>query len=69
MPCVPLLVPRPTVTGVRAEADEILAVGRWLRREARAGAVRVLGPVDAAQAAALASVLEGVEDREQNPPA
>lgn len=45
----------------RAEADEILAVARWLRREARAGSVRVAGPVTAAQAAALADVLEGVE--------
>jgi hypothetical protein len=45
----------------RAEADEILAVARWLRREARAGSVRVAGPVTSAQAAALADVLEGVE--------
>jgi hypothetical protein len=53
----------PGVAG-RAEADEVLAVGRWLRREARAGAVRVVGPVDARQAATLASVLEGAENRE-----
>jgi DNA polymerase-3 subunit epsilon len=45
----------------RAQADEVLAVGRWLRREARAGSVRVVGPVTPAQAAALAGVLEGVE--------
>ncbi len=44
----------------REEADELLAVGRWLRREARAGQVRVVGPVEAPQAAALAAVLEGV---------
>jgi hypothetical protein len=43
----------------RAEADEILAVGRWLRREARAGQVRLVGPVDAAAGALLAAVLEG----------
>jgi hypothetical protein len=46
----------------REEADELLAVGRWLRREARAGAVRLAGPVDVRAAAALATVLEGVED-------
>jgi len=45
----------------REEADELLAVGRWLRREARAGQVRVVGPVDTGAAAALATVLEGVE--------
>jgi DNA polymerase-3 subunit epsilon len=45
----------------RAEADERLAVARWLRREARAGSVRVAGPVTVAQAAALAEVLDGVE--------
>ncbi len=45
----------------REEADELLAVGRWLRREARAGQVRVIGPVEAVQAAALATVLDGVE--------
>jgi excinuclease UvrABC nuclease subunit len=45
----------------REEADELLAVGRWLRREARAGRVTVGGPVEAPQAAALAAVLEGVE--------
>jgi DNA polymerase-3 subunit epsilon len=45
----------------RAEADELLAVGRWLRREARAGQVRLVGPVTPAAAAALAAVLEGVE--------
>jgi DNA polymerase-3 subunit epsilon len=45
----------------REEADELQAVGRWLRREARAGQVRVVGPVDARAAAALALVLEGVE--------
>ena len=50
--------PRPTA---REEADELQAVGRWLRREARAGQVRVVGPVDARAAAALAVVLEGVE--------
>jgi hypothetical protein len=51
---------RPGSSG-RAEADEILAVGRWLRREARAGRVGVVGPVEAAQAAALAAVLEGAD--------
>ena len=45
----------------REEADELLAVGRWLRREARAGQVRVVGPVDGQAAAALATVLEGAE--------
>jgi DNA polymerase III subunit epsilon len=45
----------------REEADELVAVGRWLRREARAGQVRVAGPVDPRAAAALATVLEGVE--------
>jgi DNA polymerase III subunit epsilon len=45
----------------REEADELQAVGRWLRREARAGQVRVAGPVDVRAAAALATVLEGVE--------
>jgi hypothetical protein len=45
----------------REEADELLAVGRWLRREARAGQVRVVGPVDVRAAAALATVLEGAE--------
>ena len=45
----------------RAEADELLAVARWLRREARAGSVRVAGPVTPIQAAALATVLEGME--------
>ena len=45
----------------REEADELQAVGRWLRREARADQVRVVGPVDARAAAALAVVLEGVE--------
>ena len=45
----------------REEADELLAVGRWLRREARAGQVRVVGPVDTRAAAALATVLEGAE--------
>jgi DNA polymerase-3 subunit epsilon len=45
----------------RQEADEILAVGRWLRREARAGQVRVVGPVAPEAAAAFAAVLEGVE--------
>jgi DNA polymerase III subunit epsilon len=45
----------------REEADELLTVGRWLRREARAGHVRVVGAVDASAAAALAAVLEGVE--------
>jgi DNA polymerase-3 subunit epsilon len=45
----------------RGEADEILAVGRWLRREARAGQVRLVGPLAPAEAAALAAVLEGVE--------
>ena len=47
----------------REEADELLAVGRWLRREARAGQVRLAGPVDLRAAAALATVLEGVEVR------
>ena len=47
----------------REEADELQAVGRWLRREARAGQVRVVGPVDGRAAAALAVVLEGVEDQ------
>jgi DNA polymerase-3 subunit epsilon len=46
----------------REEADELQAVGRWLRREARAGQVRVAGPVDHRAAAALAAVLEGVEN-------
>jgi hypothetical protein len=45
----------------REEADEILAVGRWLRREARAGQVRLVSPVAPTAAAALATVLEGVE--------
>jgi len=45
----------------RGEADEVLAVGRWLRREARAGQVRLVGPVTTQAAAALAAVLEGVE--------
>jgi DNA polymerase-3 subunit epsilon len=45
----------------REEADEILAVGRWLRREARAGQVRVVGPITGEASAALAAVLEGVE--------
>ena len=45
----------------REEADELLAVGRWLRREARAGSVRLAGPVDLRAAAALATVLEGLE--------
>jgi len=45
----------------REEADELMAVGRWLRREARAGQVRLVGPVDPKAAAALAVVLEGVE--------
>lgn len=45
----------------REEADELLAVGRWLRREARGGAVRLAGPVDLRAAAALATVLEGAE--------
>jgi DNA polymerase-3 subunit epsilon len=45
----------------REESDELLAVARWLRREARAGQVRVVGPVDAMAAAALATVLEGAE--------
>jgi DNA polymerase III subunit epsilon len=51
---------RPSPTA-REEADELQAVGRWLRREARAGQVRVVGPVTATAAAALAAVLEGVE--------
>ncbi|HEU5449541.1 MAG TPA: exonuclease domain-containing protein [Acidimicrobiia bacterium] len=45
----------------REEADELLAVGRWLRREARAGQVRLASPVDPMAAAALATVLEGAE--------
>ncbi|HEV7864492.1 MAG TPA: exonuclease domain-containing protein [Acidimicrobiia bacterium] len=45
----------------RPEADEILAVGRWLRRQARAGQVRIVPPVDAPAAAALATALEGLE--------
>ena len=45
----------------REEADELLAVGRWLRREARAGQVRLVAPVDVRAAAALATVLEGAE--------
>ncbi len=61
-------VPRPDGSGAqsrraalagREEADELLAVGRWLRREARAGQVRVVGPIDTPAAAALAAVLEG----------
>ena len=51
----------PAAPPAREEADEVLAVGRWLRREARAGQVRLVGPVDPAAAAALASVLEGVD--------
>ena len=51
----------------REEADELLAVSRWLRREARAGRVRVVGRVDASQAAALAAVLEGVENPPSSP--
>jgi DNA polymerase III subunit epsilon len=43
----------------REEADELLAVGRWLRRESRAGAVRIAGPVDPTAAAALATILDG----------
>jgi len=50
-----------TRLAAREEADELLAVGRWLRREARAGQVRVVGPVDPMAAAGLATVLEGVE--------
>jgi DNA polymerase-3 subunit epsilon len=46
----------------REEADELLAVARWLRREARAGQVRLVGPVTPEAAAALANVLEGVEN-------
>lgn len=45
----------------REEADELLAVGRWLRREARAGQVRLASPVDPMAAAAIATVLEGAE--------
>jgi DNA polymerase-3 subunit epsilon len=41
----------------RAEADEILSVGRWLRREARAGRVRVVSQLDAPAAAALSAAL------------
>jgi DNA polymerase-3 subunit epsilon len=51
---------RPAVSA-REESDELLAVGRWLRREARAGQIRVVGPIDPRAAAALAAVLEGVE--------
>ena len=53
----------------RAEADELLAVARWLRREARAGAVRVVDPVTPLQAAALAVVLEGAERESDRSPA
>ncbi|MCA1844955.1 MAG: endonuclease [Actinobacteria bacterium] len=59
--------PPPGIPG-RAEADEVLAVGRWLRREARAGTVRLVGAADPAQAAALSSVLEGVENGGESPP-
>ena len=52
----------PTCPPGREEADELLAVGRWLRREARAGQVRLVGPVTPEAAAALATVLEGVEN-------
>src|SRR5581483_4067038 len=52
--------PPPAIAG-RAEADEVLAVGRWLRREARAGTVRLVGAADPGRAAALACVLDGVE--------
>jgi DNA polymerase-3 subunit epsilon len=45
----------------RAEADELLAVGRWLRREARAGRLRVVTALADRAAAALASVLEGID--------
>jgi DNA polymerase-3 subunit epsilon len=45
----------------REEADELLAVGRWLRREARAGRVRVVTPLAPPAAAALATALEGIE--------
>jgi DNA polymerase-3 subunit epsilon len=46
----------------REEADELWAVGRWLRRAARAGQVRVVGSTTtAAAAAALAAVLEASE--------
>jgi DNA polymerase-3 subunit epsilon len=45
----------------REEFDELLAVGRWLRREARAGQIRVIAPIPPPAAAALATVLEGVE--------
>ena len=45
----------------REEADELLAIARWLRRSARAAPVRVVGPIEAPAAAALATVLEGVE--------
>ena len=53
--------PHPAAHPGRAEADELLAVARWLRRQARAGTVRAVGPVGSTQAAALAVVLDGVE--------
>jgi len=59
--------PAPAAAG-RAEADEVLAVGRWLRREARAGAIRVVGPVDPMRSAALAAVLDGAEERPSDRP-
>jgi hypothetical protein len=45
----------------RGEADELLAVGRGLRREARAGQVRVVSPITAEAAAGVAAALEGLE--------
>jgi DNA polymerase-3 subunit epsilon len=62
---VPSTAPAATVTRAapagREEADELLAVGRWLRREARAGRVRIVGPVGSAEEAALAAVLAGLD--------
>jgi hypothetical protein len=57
----PFPVKGPAPSPGREEADELLAVGRWLRREARAGQVRLVGPVTTAAAAALATVLDGAE--------
>ena len=55
----PSPVPRAGWVG-RDEADELLAVGRWLRREARAGRVRLVSPLEGPAAAALAAVLDGI---------
>ncbi|MDQ1506733.1 MAG: polymerase subunit epsilon [Actinomycetota bacterium] len=60
MPPAPAATNRGGLPG-REEADELLAVGRWLRREARAGRVRVVTPLAPPAAAAFAAALDGVE--------